>query len=174
MTNRIHYNIYPATLADYPLIQRMWLFYVYDMGRECGFNKGWECPANLSFVPDDLTSYFQDPSRRAFLCKVDNEPAGFVLLDHESTSPDTMWNMGEFFILAKFQGKGIGTEIAYQIFIMHPGCWEVSVIPENKSALSFWRNVVSKYTEGIYTETIKNVDYDENQPKRYILTFETD
>ena len=174
MTIYKDYSLYPATPVDYPLIQRMWLFYVYDMGRECGFNKGWECPTNPLFVPDDLTSYIKDPTRRAFLIKVGNEPAGFILLNQEGISPDTIWNMAEFFILAKFQGKGIGAEIAHQIWKMHPGRWEVSVIPENKSALSFWRKVVSKYTAGIYTEAIKNVDYDENQPKRYILSFDTE
>ena len=165
--------IHPATITDYPFIQHMWLFYIYDMGRECGFNKGWECPANPSFVPDDITSYFNDSARRAYLIKVGDEPAGFVLLNQAGTLPDTQWNMGEFFILAKFQGKGIGTEIAHQLWKIHPGRWEVSVIPENKSALIFWRKVVSKFTGSCYVEAINDVDYDQNQPKRYVLSFDT-
>lgn len=165
--------IHLATTADYPLIQHMWSFYIYDMGRECGFNKGWECPANLSFVPDDITSYFKDSARQAYLIKVGDELAGFVLINQAGTLPDTQWNIGEFFILAKFQGKGVGTEITHQLWKTHPGRWEVSVIPENKSALAFWRKVVAKYTDGCYVEDIKDVDYDQNQPKRYVLNFDT-
>ena len=82
--------------------------------------------------------------------------------------------MGEFFILAKFQGKGIGRAVAHQIWHMHPGTWEVSVIPENKTALTFWRNAISIFTGGKYFEEMKTVDHDEHQPKRYILTFDTE
>jgi predicted acetyltransferase len=165
--------IHPATITDYPLIQHMWLFYIYDMSRECGFIKGWECPANPSFVPDDITSYFKDPARRAYLIKVDDEPAGFALLNQAGTLPETQWNMGEFFILARYQEKGIGTESARQLWNMHPDLWEVSVIPENKNALDFWRKVISNFTDNRYVEAIKDVDYDQNQPKRYVLSFDT-
>lgn len=171
--NKLFSIAHPATITDYPLIQHMWLFYIYDMSRECGFIKGWECPTNPSFMADDITSYFKNPDRRAYLIKVDDEPAGFVLLNQAGTLPNTQWNMGEFFILAKFQDKGIGTEIAHQLWNMHPGRWEVSVIPENKSALAFWRKVISKFTSSRYIEVIKDVDYDQNQPKRYVFSFDT-
>ena len=173
MTAHTNCRLYLATLIDQPLIQHMWLFYIYDMERECGFIKGWECPTKLSFVPDDITSYFNDSARLAYLIKVDDEAVGFVLLNQASTLPNTQWNMGEFFILAKFQGKGICTEIAYQLWKMHPCRWEVSVIPENKSALGFWRKVISKFTGRRFIEVIKDVDYDQNQPKRYVFSFDT-
>ena len=166
-------RLYQATMVDYPLIQHMWLFYIYDMGRECGFIKGWECPADPTFVPDDITSYFKDQARQAYLIKVEDEPAGFVLLNRVSTLPNTQWNMGEFFILAKFQGKGIGSMIARQLWAMHPGSWEISVIPENKSALAFWQKVIAKFTLNCYVEAMKDVDYDQNQPKRYVFSFDT-
>ena len=79
--------------------------------------------------------------------------------------------MGEFFILAKFQGKGISNQVACQIWKMHPGLWEVSVIPENKRALAFWRSVISIFTAGHYTEVIKNVAHGEPSSTRYILSF---
>ena len=48
-----------ATLADYPIIQNMWLFYIYELGRYCGAINGWECPVNLNFIPDDLTYFLR-------------------------------------------------------------------------------------------------------------------
>jgi predicted acetyltransferase len=166
-------KLYSATMIDYPLIQRMWLFYIYDMSRECGFISGWECPTNPSFEPDDITSYFNDSARRAYLIKNDDEPVGFVLLNQVGTLLHTQWNIGEFFILAKFQGKGIGAEIAHQLWKMHPGNWEVSVIPENKNALIFWRKAISKFTGNRFIELIKDVDYDPNHPKRHVFSFDT-
>nr|WP_233417935.1 hypothetical protein [Rickettsia conorii] len=46
------------------------------------------------------------------------------------------WNMGEFFIIARFQNKGVGRQVAKQIWQMHKRLWEVAVIPENKPALN--------------------------------------
>jgi predicted acetyltransferase len=80
--------------------------------------------------------------------------------------------MGEFFILAKFQGKNIASYVAKEIWIMHPGKWEVLVIPENKPALSFWRKTISASTNNNYTEEVKTIDYDKIQPERYIFNFD--
>jgi hypothetical protein len=48
----------------------------------------------------------------------------------------------------------------------------VSVIPENKHALNFWRKAINHFTEGHYQEVINKVDYDKSQPNRYILSFD--
>lgn len=166
-------KIIPATIIDYPIIENMWHFYIYDMGRYCGLNEGWEDPINLSFIPDDLTNYFVDEDRKAFLVKVGNELAGFVLLNKKGRLSDTQWNMGEFFIIAQYQNKGIGEQVVHQIWSMYQGLWEVSVIPENTSALAFWRKAISKFTDGQYLEEVKIVDCRDQKASRYILSFNT-
>lgn len=40
-------------------------------------------------------------------------------------------------------------------------------------ALTFWRNIIGDFTNGHYRESIKKVDFDEHQPNRNILTFDT-
>ena len=172
MISKLKSQLIEAAIDDLPIIRNMWLFYIYELGRYCGFNNGWECPVNLDFIPDDLTSYFTSPNQ-AFLIKVKSEFAGFILLNKKGTQPNTDWNMAEFFILAKFQGKGIGQLIAQKLWKKHSGCWEVSIIPENKPALAFWRKAISAFTNGSYTEEIKEIDYDRYQPKRIILSFDT-
>jgi predicted acetyltransferase/N-acetylglutamate synthase-like GNAT family acetyltransferase len=164
-------QLIPATSADLPLIQHLWLFYVYDMERFCGFNKGWESPVNPSFIPDDLTPYCVDPTKKAFLIYINTEVAGFILLNQSGLLPVTEWRIDEFFILAKFQGKGIGRQIAHQIWRTFPGHWELSVIPENKSALTFWRHAVSSFTNGSYLEEIHTTDLYNQPKKRYLLSF---
>lgn len=42
--DRPHLVMVPATLADYPALQNLARFYVYDMSRYCGDLPGWECP----------------------------------------------------------------------------------------------------------------------------------
>ncbi len=167
-------QLIPATVADHATVQNMARFYVYDMSRYCGFiSDEWAIPADGLYESYDFKSYFEDPTRKAFLVKVDDELAGFVLLKTIGILPETEWHMGEFFILAKFQGKGIGGQVASQVWNMHPGIWEVLVIPENKSALAFWRKTIAGFTSGGFKEEIKTVDFDRDQPKRYIFSFDS-
>jgi len=170
----IYAALVPATLADYPTLQNMARFYVYDLSRSCGFiSADWACPKDGLYESFDYKHYFEDKTRHAFLIKVGKELAGFVLLHREGSNPKVDWVMAEFFVLAKFQNKGIGENIASQLFKQFPGTWEISVIPENTKALAFWRKTISKFTDDHYSEEIKIVEYDKDQPKRYILSFDT-
>lgn len=161
-------------MADYPVIQNMARFYAYDMSRYCAFiSNEWDFPKDGLYEAHDFKKYFKEPNRKAFLVKIDDELAGFVLLNKIGTLPDTEWDMGEFYVLAKFQGKGIAKQVAFQIWQEFNGKWEVSVIPENLIGLAFWRKTISNFTNGHYKEEIKNVEYDKHQPNRYIFSFDT-
>ena len=160
-----------ATLGELAIVQNLWLFYIYDMGRQCGFNKGWESPTDPSFTADDLSPYFIDPEKQAFIITIGTELAGFVFLDKKGIIPTSNWSIAEFFILNKFQGKGIGKLIAYQLWSTHPGCWELSIIAENTNAIGFWRHTVSHYMHGKYSEEIKMVPHKNHIQKRVILSF---
>jgi len=168
-------HIIPATLLDYPTLQNLARFYLYDMTRYCGFiSEDWACPENGLYECNDFKKYFEEASRKAYLIRVKKELAGFVLLNKRGTSPETDWNMGEFFVLSKFQGKGVSYYVAHQIWQEHKGQWEIAVIPENIKALTFWRKAISDFTGKNYTEEVKTIDYDEDQPKRHVLSFRVD
>jgi predicted acetyltransferase len=174
MVNARVIEIIAATISDYPFIQNMARFYVYDASRACGFiSHEWAIPADGLYESSDYKHYITDSDRRAYLVKVDGEIAGFVLFHQSGASSEAQWCIGEFFILAKFQSKGIGRDVAYQIWNMHKGIWEVSVIPENIPAYNFWQETISAYTSGHYAEEIKDVDYDVHQPKRIVFTFDS-
>lgn len=161
-----------ATLNDYPMIQNMARFYVYDMSRYCGSHyPGWECPENGLYECDDFKHYFENPDNKTYLIKVNNEIAGFVLLDKLEILPETDFNMGQFFILAKFQNCGIGQEVALEIFNTYKGKWSVGAIPQNIKALQFWRKVIDQYTASNFTEEemtsnqLKNAECSDPYPK---------
>ncbi|WP_115708823.1 GNAT family N-acetyltransferase [Legionella sainthelensi] len=167
-------QLIPASLNDYPIIRNMARFYVYDLSRNCGNSSvDWAIPVDGLYEACACKNYFEDADRKAFLIKIGDELAGFVLLNQVATSSDVNWNVGEFFILARFQRQGIGRLVAYDLWNTYPGRWEVSILPENKDGLSFWRKTISVYTEGKYSEIVKKIDYDPYQPKRIILNFET-
>lgn len=147
-------QLLPASLTDYPTIQNMARFYVYDRS---GY-MGWECPENGLYECIDFKHYFENPNEKAFLIRVDNEIAGFVLLDKMHLLEPVDWNMGEFFVLAKFQGKNIASAIAKIIFKEFPGKWSVAVMPENIKAVNFWRKIIEDVSGGNYTEIFKTAD----------------
>lgn len=146
-----------ATQQDKNTIQNLGRFYIYDMSKHCGFLPTWEVPSNGLFECIDLSSYCEKQDRHAFLVKVDEELAGFVLINKVGSTPDVDWNIGEFFIVSKFQGKGVGRYAAEQVFNQFPGVWETSQIPENKPAVEFWDKVVSRYSNHQFEKTLKIV-----------------
>lgn len=144
-----------ATLDDYPIIQNMARFYVYDRTPFMG----WEPEENGMFECIDFKHYFESHDKKAYLVRTNhNELVGFVLLDKQKLVEPIDWNMGEFFILAKFQSKGVAWYVAEQIFKAHPGQWSVAVMPENLKAYKFWRRAVVKASGDNFTEIFKNKD----------------
>src|SRR3990167_559979 len=84
---------------------------------------------------------------------------------------ESEWNVGEFFILSKFQGQGVGKEVAKKFWQLHPGKWEVPVVPQNRSALVFWRSIISNVTNNQYKEEMKDVERGQDQVQRVIFSF---
>ncbi|WP_207760981.1 GNAT family N-acetyltransferase [Holospora curviuscula] len=147
-------RLLPATISNYPTIQNMARFYVYDRTAYMD----WECPESGLFECIDFKHYFENSDEKAFLIKVSDEIAGFVLLDKMHLLEPVDWNMGEFFVLAKFQEKGIASIVAREIFKEHPGKWSIAVMPENIKAIKFWRKIISEASYGDYTEVFKTED----------------
>jgi predicted acetyltransferase len=170
MNNQLVPILCPATLAGYPIIQNLAQFYIYDVSRECGFS----ISENGLYEPNDYKSYVLEPLKKAFFIKVMNEIAGFVLLSQKTLeSGNASHKIDQFFILAKFQHKGIGREVVFQILEKYSGQFEAYVLPQNKKALLFWHKVIGKYTNEKYISETKTISYDEHEPQRVVFTFDT-
>jgi predicted acetyltransferase len=81
--------------------------------------------------------------------------------------------MGEFFIVGKFQGRGVGREVATQLFKRFPGTWEVMQMESNTPAISFWKKVVSDHTAGKFLESKINMP-DPKPHENILLKFKID
>lgn len=139
-------------------VQNLARFYVYEMTRYCGSLPGWETPKNGLFECRDLSEYWKNPNH-PFVVEIDGELAGFALICKKGSTQDVDWKIGEFFITAKYQGKGVGKQVACQIFDQLPGTWETHQIPENQAAIDFWENVVNSYTNGNFEKSRKVVEH---------------
>jgi predicted acetyltransferase len=98
----------------------------------------------------DLEEYWDNPDREPFIIRVDGELAGFVLvIKGTAVEPN---QIGEFFVMEKFGGKGVGKTVAWRVFDMFPGNWLIHEMWNNYKAQAFWRSVVNSYTNGNYQE----------------------
>jgi hypothetical protein len=70
-----------ATLADYPIIQNMGRFYVYDMSEYMGSEAGWEMPSDGLYECIDFQHYWTDQDTFPFLVRANDELAGFVIVN---------------------------------------------------------------------------------------------
>lgn len=158
-----------ASIECYPIIQNMGSFYVYEASRECGF----PLPEDGLYKHKDYKNYFEEETRSAYLIQAQDEIAGFILLNQATIEKATNWNIGEFFVLAKFQRKGIGMQAAHKLWRQHPGRWEISIIPENKSAIQFWQCVLSMFVGDRFDMQLRTVSFDTENKNRLIFSFDT-
>lgn len=165
-------KIIPALIDDYPVIQNMGRFYVYDMSEYLGDEKGWEIPNDGLYECIDFKKYWETKDAFPFLVYYENELAGFVIVDKKGSESSINFNMAQFFILRKFKGKGIGKYVAQRCFDKFIGKWEVMVIPGNNGAYSFWKAIISNYTDHNFNEYTRSIAHFENSVKQ-IFCFES-
>lgn len=118
------------------------------------------------FEYNEIDYYFNGESNHfAYFIKVDNKFAGFVLIDNNFMvleKKDGNYDFSEMFILNAYKGKGIGKEVAFKIFDMHKGNWEVKPVPKSDGAKRFWERTIKEYT---------NANYKTEFPKPNRITF---
>ena len=162
----INYNeikLTPATLQDYPAMQNMARFYAYDMSEYLGNEPGWEMPENGLYECIDFKKYWETADTFPFFIRYGNELAGFAIVDKKGSAPDIDFNMAQFFILRKFQHKGLGRYVAQQLFDKFQGTWEAMVLPGNEGSYRATRAAIQDYTKGEFTEYARNIAHFNNR-----------
>jgi RimJ/RimL family protein N-acetyltransferase/predicted acetyltransferase len=154
-------KLIPAKLADYPIIQNMGRFYVYDMSEYMG----WNIPDDGLYECIDFKKYWETTDAYPFLIRYRHELVGFAIVDKKGSDATIDFNMAQFFILRKFKKKGIGAHVAHLCFNQFKGVWEVMVIPGNESAYRFWRKIITKYTHSHFTEYTREISHFKNNIK---------
>jgi predicted acetyltransferase len=146
-------QILPATLDEHDtLLRNLWQFYIYEFSR---FQRLRTTPAGR-FHEKNVGSIFTREQRYPFILYADQAVCGFAVVDSGISSHYTpaseVVDMSEFFILAGFQGLGIGAQVATRLFDQFPGQWEVFQLKGNVAAQHFWRTIIGRYTANTYRE----------------------
>lgn len=148
MTDRHEIHLLPAIAADYPVVQNLSGYYVYDFTEYLG----WACPESGRFGGcDALFDEWQAGKNYPFLIRVGGELAGFAAVGIDVTMRE--FYIQEFFILRKFRRQGIGKAVAYRLFDQFTGQWRVEFLVANTPALHFWQPAIQEYIGGEVLQT---------------------
>lgn len=101
-----------------------------------------------------LASYWTDEKRIPYFIHHDQQPVGFVLINDWIVEKEfsAKRSIAEFYVIPPFRRGGIGQEVVQTLFSKLSGKWEVRQSEKNTTAVSFWRSVIDRFTDGIFTE----------------------
>lgn len=124
-------------------------FYIYEFSQ---YIPAITLEQNGSYKRFELKHFWSSPNHHPFFIKRENELIGFALVKSSNvTEPNSIL---EFFIIRKYSGLGYGKAAAHILFSKFPGKWFVTQIEKNEPAKAFWRNTISTFTSGQFTERL--------------------
>lgn len=151
-----------ALAEDKPVVQNLMQPYQYEFSGFDGPCEYRDVNCHGLFRYDHLDHYWSEPGRLAFLIWVDDKLAGFALINQDSpllsSYRQPAWMMAEFFVMRRYQRKGVGEKAARLIFDSLPGTWVVAELDVNINAQRFWRKVIGRYTGGNHKEDVLDND----------------
>lgn len=101
-----------------------------------------------------LSPYWNEQvGHKAFLIRVEGNPAGFCLLKHSHAAPKAIDHcIDEFFIVPPFRRHGVGLRVVTEVCGSRPGCWCVDMKARNQPAIEFWRRAIAAVSGEIAQE----------------------
>jgi predicted acetyltransferase len=138
-----HIELVPAAPDQESIVANLLELYAHDFSEFHPLELG----ADGRFGYKPLPLYWSEPDRYPFLIKVDGSLAGLVLVKSESevSGSEAVWDVAEFFIVRAYRRRGIGMQVAHQVWRTFPGSWQVRVMESNRAASNFWRRAIAAF-----------------------------
>ena len=143
----MNYEIVNATIEEKDKLYRLLQYALYDGSQYINNEINEDC----IFEYDWFDNYFSDKDRHAYFIKNNNDYLGMVLVNENHIFNEEGKSVAEFLILPKYRRHHIGKKVAYDIFGMFKGDWEVQPMENNPIAYAFWKNIIAEYTNNNYT-----------------------
>jgi predicted acetyltransferase len=140
-------ELVPAERNHEPILANLLELYIHDFSE---FHDS-EIGADGRFGYGNLPLYWSDPDRRPFLVRMNGKLVGLVFVRRGQNVSDneTVWDMAEFFVLRGYRRRGIGTNVAHEVWKHLPGRWEVRVMESNLPARLFWARAISTFLDKV-------------------------
>jgi predicted acetyltransferase len=137
-------EVLAATAEQEPVVANLLEFYTYDFSEFLDL----QLRPDGRFGAPGLSRWWQEEGRFPFLVTVDGHLAGFAFVMRGSriSGDPAVWDMAEFFIARRYRRRGIGAQVAREVWRRFPGAWEVRVMESNVAARGFWAAAVAAFT----------------------------
>ena len=139
-----------------PILENLFQYYVYEMSEFLSVDL--ETTGKFSCNAESLDPYWDNDDHIPYFVYVDKQLAGFVLI-RKYPEQKGFFDIDQFFIVRKYQSRGVGQKVFKQVMSKHSGLWQVRVLKENESALGFWKKVISNLV-GSKVDFAERVDKD--------------
>lgn len=104
----------------------------------------------------NLQHYLIADDRHIYILRESESIIGFAMVNKHFRFNTDGFAVAEFYIQKAHEKKGYGRKLAEHVFEQFTGNWEIAVSLKNKSALLFWEQAVSSYTDGKFIKKRKS------------------
>lgn len=136
---------------DNPTFKKLQQDYEDEFSPITGYTKG----ADGLYDQEMLMSHWSPKGHHVYLALSDtDEPLGFSVVNLSSmiSKADDVKDIAEFYVVPSQRRRNIGKQIAFAIFSLYPGKWEVRQLPDLHVATRFWNRVISDFSETKYSQ----------------------
>ena len=130
-------EVIPAAPEQEPILANLFELYAHDFSEFAAVELGVDGRFGYARLP----LYWTEPDRHPLLVRVDGKWAGFVLVKREGN----VWDVAEFFIARGYRRRGVGMNVAHEVWRRFPGRWEVRVMEANLTAREFWERAITSF-----------------------------
>ena len=146
-----HVHVRPATPADRPTVERLWLMFRHDMS---GFEtrEQHQLPnPDGTFRSERVDAAFdgRDGDWAPYLFGSGERPVGFAFVRGVGSATRIL---NSFFVVRGARRGGVGMRAVRDVVARHPGEWEVAFQDGNPGAVAFWRRVGEELAPGEWGE----------------------
>ena len=139
-------QILTASTENKQIISNLMQFYMYDFSE---YTEADVEDSGLFTAYPQLEEYWREADQRfPYIVRCGEKRIGFVFVRRIETPEREYFSIAEFYIMRKYRRKGLGRNVAKEIFKIHRGQWEVYQMEANKPEHIFWKEIISAYTEG--------------------------
>lgn len=103
---------------------------------------------------DELKKNLADGQSQALLLRYKKKWAGLAVVNlksHFNDDPEVR-DIAEFFVMKIYRHHHLGQKMAFELFKLFPGKWEVRQLPAAKEARTFWLKVIDRFTQHDFTD----------------------
>lgn len=146
-------------IDEHALLRNLYPLYLHDLSE---FGPAYALDAAGEWQPDYLPYWLSGKDEACpLLFRLDERPVGFAMVARAPSpymTPGRDFRLSEFFVLRGVRKRGVGRRAACAVFDRFKGQWELSQLPENLPARSFWNRVVDEYTGGRFQSVLLDGD----------------